>query len=196
MSDHHHHPPDEVMHFVEKQNITIPDFPATGPILDIGGGGEGIIGILKGTQVITIDPHWGELTESAPGPHKVQMNGQRLGFPRETFGTGTSFCTFGYIGDAFHRAVFREIKRVMQSGGTLHFWDISAPAKFKPDKRYFVLPLRVHVRDQTIDTGYGIRWCDHAIDLAYYRDIAEHVGFETIEQASTGHTLFLKLHKR
>ena len=37
-------------------------------ILDIGGGGEGIIGKLKGEQVVAIDPNKRELEEAARRP--------------------------------------------------------------------------------------------------------------------------------
>jgi hypothetical protein len=37
------------------QEVAVADFPASGLILDIGGGGEGIIDRLKGDQVIAID---------------------------------------------------------------------------------------------------------------------------------------------
>ena len=35
--------------------VGLPDFPASGLILDVGGGGEGVIGQLKGSQVVAID---------------------------------------------------------------------------------------------------------------------------------------------
>src|SRR5690242_15141575 len=44
----------------EKQELDVADFPAEGWILDLGGGGEGIIGRLKGSQVVAIDLYsWG-----------------------------------------------------------------------------------------------------------------------------------------
>ncbi len=33
-------------------NLEVPDFECDGTILDIGGGGEGVIGRLKGNQVV------------------------------------------------------------------------------------------------------------------------------------------------
>ena len=51
--------------YFERQEVAIPDFAADGFILDIGGGGEGVIGQLKGNQVISIDPYKEEL-ENAP----------------------------------------------------------------------------------------------------------------------------------
>jgi len=42
--------------------------------LDIGGGGEGVIGQMKGKQVIAIDPNRRELEEAADGPLKIVMD--------------------------------------------------------------------------------------------------------------------------
>ena len=39
---------------LEEQTVVLDDFPADGWILDIGGGGEAVIGQLKRTQVIAI----------------------------------------------------------------------------------------------------------------------------------------------
>ncbi len=40
---------------LDEQTVVLDDFPAEGWILDIGGGGEAVIGQLKGSQVIAID---------------------------------------------------------------------------------------------------------------------------------------------
>ena len=47
----------------DQQLVTVHDFEASGYILDIGGGGEGIIGILKGEHVISIDSSRREIEE-------------------------------------------------------------------------------------------------------------------------------------
>jgi len=38
-----------------EQTVVLDDFPAVGWVLDIGGGGEAVIGQLKGAQVVAID---------------------------------------------------------------------------------------------------------------------------------------------
>ena len=52
------------IYFLDPQAVTVPDFAASGYILDIGGGGEGVIGQLKGDQVIAIDRRKAELEEA------------------------------------------------------------------------------------------------------------------------------------
>ena len=66
MSEGHQQPTPDQVYMIEAQHVSVADFPAEGFILDIGGGGEGIIGQLKGAQVVAIDPIRREL---APGGH-------------------------------------------------------------------------------------------------------------------------------
>ncbi len=49
------------LHFYPKQSITLNDLDADGLILDIAGGGEGVIAQLKEDQVIAIDKKVREL---------------------------------------------------------------------------------------------------------------------------------------
>src|SRR5450759_5315691 len=65
----------------EQQELQVPDFPAAnGWILDIGGGGEGIIGRIKGSQVVAIDLYsWG-MNRTPRGPLKLVMDATDLKF--------------------------------------------------------------------------------------------------------------------
>ena len=68
-----------------------------GWVLDIGGGGEGIIGILKGNQVIAIDHRKRELEETTNEALKIVMDARELKFLDESFWTATAFFTFLYV---------------------------------------------------------------------------------------------------
>ncbi|NNC90910.1 MAG: hypothetical protein HKN80_00320, partial [Acidimicrobiia bacterium] len=59
--------------YFEQQEVEVSDFKAAGYILDLGGGGEGIIGRLKPDRVVAIDPNERELKGAAAGPLKVVM---------------------------------------------------------------------------------------------------------------------------
>ena len=61
------------------------DFAADGYILAIGGGGEGTIGRLKGSQVIAVDILKSELLEAPDGPLKIIMDARDLKFIDKTF---------------------------------------------------------------------------------------------------------------
>jgi ubiquinone/menaquinone biosynthesis C-methylase UbiE len=84
----------------EMQEITVEDFSADGPILDIGGGGEGIIGRMKTTQVVAIDISREELADAPAGPLKIVMDATDLKFLDGSFATATSFYTLMYIPEA------------------------------------------------------------------------------------------------
>lgn len=55
----------------------------TGSVLDIGGGGEGIIGRLYGKNVTAIDIRQEELDEAPEGPTKLCMDAAIWSFPRK-----------------------------------------------------------------------------------------------------------------
>ncbi len=71
--------------------------PLTGRVLDIGGGGEGVIGQLAPDQVVSIDPSREELEQAPAGPLKVVMRAENLTFTDASFTTATLFYTLMYI---------------------------------------------------------------------------------------------------
>ena len=73
------------LHRIEQQYVDISDIELAGRILDIGGGGEGIIGQLKGEMVISIDPDKAELEEAPCSSIKIVMSAEDLKFVDETF---------------------------------------------------------------------------------------------------------------
>ena len=97
MSHHDSTPLEERFFLFEQQEVTVHDFESLGYILDIGGGGEGIIGILKGEKVIAIDLWKRELEEAADGPLKLIMDARDLQFLDSTFNTVTAFFTLMYL---------------------------------------------------------------------------------------------------
>src|SRR4051812_22495592 len=101
----------------EKQELKLPDFPAEGFILDIGGGGEGVIGRMKGSQVVAIDLYaWG-MKKTPPGPLKLVMEATDLKFLDGSFGAVTSFFTLMYMQPEQQDKALREAFRVLKPGG-------------------------------------------------------------------------------
>ncbi len=119
----------------EKQEVIVENFYSTGYILDIGGGGEGIIGKLKGKEVVAIDPNKQELEEAPAGPLKIVMDAKNLQFIDNTFSVATSFFTLMYIRKADHQRVFNEVFRVLIPAGLFLIWDVNFPKRQKK-KRY------------------------------------------------------------
>ncbi len=92
----------------------------SGRILDIGGGGEGVIGRVYGPQVTAIDISPEELAEAPEGFEKIVMDAGDLGFPDQSFDHVTAFYSFLFIPKERHPRVISEIARVLRPGGELH----------------------------------------------------------------------------
>lgn len=102
-----------------------------GSILDIGGGGEGIIGRIYGEQVTAIDNRQEELDEAPDGFEKRLMDAAELRFADLSFQHVTSFFTLMFMDEATQRAAIREAARVLRHGGRLHIWDATSSLPFR-----------------------------------------------------------------
>lgn len=178
----------------EDQTVKISNFEAQGYILDIGGGGEGVIGRLKSEQVIAVDISKYELEESPAGPLKIIMDARELKFLDDTFNTATSFFTMMYINGYDHQKVFDEIYRVLARRGRFLIWDVNL-TKRPEDQDIFVVPLTIHLPDEKIGTRYGSQWPLEPHDLAYFKGLARKAGFQIISEKENGKTFFLSLRK-
>ena len=165
-------PTPEQVYRHERLEVEVPDFPAQGLILDIGGGGEGVIGQLKGTQVIAIDLLKRELEDAPAGPLlKIVMDARELKFLDRSFPTATVFFTFMYIAPPDHEQVFKEIHRVLAPGGRLLVWDVLFPKKSDSRQLHINYPLHIVLPKREINTGYGVHFAEgqgmaHFVDLA------------------------------
>ncbi len=175
--------------------VVVRDFPADGLILDIGGGGEGVIGQLKGRQVVAIDLSKRELDEAPGGPLlKIVMDARDLKFVDASFQTATVFFTFMYIDAADHEKVFREIHRVLAPGGRVFVWDAIFPGKRDPAHVNIVFPLHVKLPETEINTGYGVRFCEGQ-GADHFVDVAAKTGFEVVSRKNEAGWFFLELKK-
>ena len=180
----------------EPLEVSVPDFPAEGLILDIGGGGEGVIGQLKGARVVAIDLIKRELEDAPAGPLlKIVMDARDLKFLDNTFPVATVFFTFMYISPPDHSQVFKEISRVLVPGGRLLIWDAIFPKRTDPGQIYILFPLHIRLPEKEIQTGYGVRLVDGEQGLAHYLELAAKAGFKVIKQEPHGDWFFLELMK-
>ena len=179
----------------EEQQISVKNFDPRGYILDIGGGGEGVVGHMKGEQVIAIDISKYELEEAPAGPLKIIMDARDLQFLDETFNTATSFFTLMYINGYDHRKVFDEIYRVLRRRGRFLIWDVNLEKRSQKDQDIFIIPLVVQLNEEEIRTRYGSRWPLEAHDISYYKRLAKEAGFQILSQEESGQVFFLELRK-
>jgi ubiquinone/menaquinone biosynthesis C-methylase UbiE len=178
-----------------KLEVVVPDFPAEGLVLDIGGGGEGVIGQLKGKQVVAVDLSKREL-EEAPGEPllKVVMDARDLKFLDKTFDTATVFFTFMYIAPADHAKVFREIHRVLRTGGRLLVWDVVFPQKTDPAQQRVMYPLHIQLPGKSINTGYGVK-INEGQGAEHFLELAKAAGFEVVARKDEAGWFHLELKK-
>ncbi len=195
MSESHQHPRPEQVYVVEAQSITVADFPAEGFILDIGGGGEGIIGQLKGSQVVAIDPIRRELIEAPAGPLKIVMDASQLKFLDATFHIVTAFFAFMFIPLPLHEKVFAEAWRVLAPGGRFKVWDAVVPPRGEHSEEFFVVQLAIHLPDGDVSTGYGLPWPAAGYDLEHYLAAVQAAGFKVVSQDEQGILFYLELEK-
>ena len=193
--DDHPQPDPSRIHRFDRQEIRLEDFPADGYVLDIGGGGEGVIGQLKPRQVVAIDLSARELLGAPAGPLKIVMDATDLKFLDGTFQTATSFFTLMYMSEADQARALSELHRVLVAGGRLLVWDLVLPARFDPVKDIAVVPLMIHLPDRQIETGYGTFFPKELHDVGYFRHLAARAGFEVVGERATERTFFLELRK-
>jgi len=149
----------------ETETVLVKDFSADGHILDIGGGGEGIIGLLKGAQVVAVDLRKSELEEAPDGPLKIVADARDLPFLDETFNVATTFFSMMYIRRrAELRRVFAEAYRVLRPAGRFFLWDAVVERPAQTDKDAYIAFVRILVGDREIHTGYGQPWPDERRD--------------------------------
>lgn len=177
------------------QTVVVEDFAAEGLILDIGGGGEGVIGQLKGQQVIAIDISKRELVEAPPGPLKIVMDARDLKFLDNTFNTATVFFTFMYIASVDHQKVFEELHRVLKPGGRLLIWDVFFPALTDKKKTKALFLFKFILPDREIKTGYGVRRPEGEQGLAHFMELAKKTGFQIVSHKEEDRWFFLEVVK-
>lgn len=124
-----------------------------GNILDVGGGGDGIIGRLYQNQVTAIDNSKDELDEAPDGFNKLLMDATHLEFEEQTFQHITFFYSLMYMTIDDQKKAIQEAARVCRKEGLLHIWDCDIETAY-PDP--FLAELTINLPCETINTTYGI----------------------------------------
>jgi ubiquinone/menaquinone biosynthesis C-methylase UbiE len=176
--------------------LEVKDFAADGQILDIGGGGEGVIGRLKGSQVVAIDLRQEELDEAPDGPQKLVMDARQLTFPDHSFETVTAFFSLMYMKTREdHLKVMQEAWRVLKPAGRMLVWEIDLSNRPQTRKERYIVRLRYRVGDFEKRTAYGVRWPNEARGEAYYLQLAGEAGFDHLTTEHVAHFMFFEFLK-
>lgn len=175
------------------QSVELKPLKTEGLILDIGGGGEGIVGRLNGEQVVAIDTQEKELEETHNEALKVVMDASDLKFLSNSFSMCTAFFSLMYIPKRKHLKVFEEVYRVLTENGRFKVWDVRIPASEKKFKE-FMVPLKIKLPDQVVETGYGVRW--QVQDIEYFKKLALQAGFKVVSEWLEGEIFSLEMAKK
>jgi ubiquinone/menaquinone biosynthesis C-methylase UbiE len=125
-----------------------------GSILDIGGGGEAVVGQIYGDRVTAIDNRQEELDEAPDCCTKLLMDAQKLLFSDNSFDNVTFFYTLMYMTEETQRKAICEAARVLKAGGMMCIWDCTIFSSTYPDP--FVVDLDISSGGIIIHTSYGI----------------------------------------
>lgn len=172
------------MFAIEQQAVRIEDrFGDDELILDLGGGGEGVIGQLRGRQVVAIDRRRGELEACASGPLKIVADAKDLPFLDGTFDAATAFFFLMYVAGADRDAVLAEAYRVLKPGAMLRIWDVTIPERGDRTQRLFAVYVKAELPDRVIETGYGVPWAERTQSADAVGECAKKAGFRLVEVA-------------
>ena len=186
---------EEKIQFIERQEIDLTEVELSGRILDIGGGGEAIIGLLKGELVVAIDRRKAELENAPSGDHlNIIMDAKDLQFLDDSFDTATAFFTIMYVPLENRQKIFQEIHRVLKKGGEFVVWDFPIPKRGTHEKDFYGLYLEVKIREKDISTGYATKW-DKEQDLEYFADLGTSNGFTIVDKYPIDGMFYLRFMK-
>jgi ubiquinone/menaquinone biosynthesis C-methylase UbiE len=158
-----------------KQHILIPEIPK-GNVLDIGGGGEGVIAQAGGTRVFAIDKFMSEIREArnkAPDAAWIVADATELPYSPDCIDNATAFFSCMYMPEDVKRKVFQETRRVLVNGGEFWIWDVNMPLKGD----VFAFRLQGELPDKRlVKTVYGVRNKKQTVDLIC--EMLQNEGFE------------------
>jgi ubiquinone/menaquinone biosynthesis C-methylase UbiE len=183
----------EKYYVTHAQKIELSPLKTEGLILDIGGGGEGVIGRLNGRQVIAIDTRTAELKETRNQALKIVMDASDLKFLPESFDVCTSFFSFMYISRDKHSRAFSEAYRVLKDKGKLLVWDAKIPSEHE-GYTFFVIDLEIQLPNEEIKTKYAVKW-NKQQDLEHFKELAQRTNFKITDEWSRGEVFFLGMIK-
>ena len=176
---------------LDKQVVDLRGIRLQGSILDIGGGGEGIISRHSGMQVIAIDKRRDELMESPDIGLKIVMDACDMGFMDGSFDSVTCFFSLMYMREEELSMALGEAYRVLKPGGQLLVWDAAMPSN--PIADVLLAPLTVIVSDDlTLTPTYGVGW-DRGQSAEYVQRLCLKAGFkpESLSESSASFAICL-----
>ena len=160
------------------QKIALKQIQTEGRILDIGGGGEGLVSRIGGTRVCAVDVRMSEIREAqihGPPSNWFVGDGQALCFQENVFDVITLWFSLAYMSDgSIKERVLKEAHRVLGESGRLSILAIRIPESCERLTfwGHFTFP------DGTISQiGYGVRGGQEQT-LERITELLSYIGFK------------------
>jgi len=160
------------------QKIILNQIETKGLILDIGGGGEGLVSRIEGMKVCAVDIRLSEIREAqihGPPANWFVGDGQALCFKNGVFNVVTLWFSLGYMSAwSIKQRVLEEAHRVLGDGGKLSILASNIPRSCERLTfwGHFTFP------DSTVSqTGYGVRGGQDQT-LGKISKLLENIGFK------------------
>jgi ubiquinone/menaquinone biosynthesis C-methylase UbiE len=172
-----------------KQHIAIQNVPQ-GRVLDIGGGGEGVIARAGGARIVAIDKRASEIHEArgkAPNTPWMVADATALPCESQAFDHATAFFSGMYMPEDVKEKVFRETRRALKDGGEFWIWD----ANMAPKDKVFAIRLKASLPDgHALNTVYGVK--AKAQSAESICALLQQAGFETEVVSNQKHWFFIR----
>jgi ubiquinone/menaquinone biosynthesis C-methylase UbiE len=108
------------------QRIELGNLPEKGIIIDVGGGGDGLVSRIAGARVCAVDINIDKIREARiyeQHANWLNCDGQSLCFVDDVFDTATLWFSLGYLRTwDMKQQVLHEINRVLKADGELLIW--------------------------------------------------------------------------
>ena len=163
----------------------------TGSILDVGGGGEGVIGRLYGPSVTIIDHCQEELDEAPCSCPKLLMDAASLAFADASFENVTFFYSLMYMNRPVQKAALSEAVRVLKPGGRLLLWDCEITSAY-PEP--FLAELDVRWAQERVCTTYGVVKSDPQ-SMEDFLNLCRGNGLTLLKKKNGGRHFYLEFRK-
>jgi ubiquinone/menaquinone biosynthesis C-methylase UbiE len=139
------------------QHIELQELPSGHFVLDIGGGGEGLVSRIGKHQVCAIDYRMNEIREAQiydPPSNWFACDARELCFKDSIFDLATLWFSLGYMPhSSTKRRVLEEVYRVLKSGGVVSLM----ASRVVCNEDVFVIHIQYELPDGTQSkTGYGV----------------------------------------
>ncbi|MDD3804310.1 MAG: class I SAM-dependent methyltransferase [bacterium] len=154
-----------------------------GKIIDIGGGGEGIVEKRFKKNVIAVDKSLRELTETENVSLKVASDGGALPFKDNSFDSAAFFFSMMYMPVSMRIRNLAEVNRVLKNNSSLHIFEPRVICRnYKP---IHLIKVRMNVKTggKRVNASYGSVFAKKSQNLSHFTKIGLLTGF-SIEQVN------------